>query len=303
MDTAQWSEGFGVVKSMEEKKTTRPQQQQKPHAVNCPRCNSSHTKFCYYNNYSLSQPRYFCKTCRRYWTEGGSLRNVPVGGGSRRNKRSTSSSSSVSSVPATVSVSIPASISKSHLHHQMIMGPQAQNMITQNPSKSNNTLNMIQLGQGQSQGQGQDLNLNYTNISLQFGNLPFNPNTTTASNPTQFSAMEFLKSGFSHDSREVMMNMNSLPNAMIMNNNSPAGFNFSLDGFENGGEGNRQGTMSTVTTTAGTSANARMLFPFEDLKRITTSNSDQLLEVTRGQGESSSGYWGTGSGGLGGGSW
>ncbi|XP_038990362.1 dof zinc finger protein DOF5.6 isoform X2 [Phoenix dactylifera] len=63
----------------------RPQQDQ---ALKCPRCDSTHTKFCYYNNYSLSQPRYFCKTCRRYWTKGGSLRNVPVGGGCRKNKRS-----------------------------------------------------------------------------------------------------------------------------------------------------------------------------------------------------------------------
>ncbi|KAF3445543.1 hypothetical protein FNV43_RR10719 [Rhamnella rubrinervis] len=56
-------------------------------APNCPRCASSNTKFCYYNNYSLSQPRYFCKGCRRYWTKGGSLRNVPVGGGCRKNRR------------------------------------------------------------------------------------------------------------------------------------------------------------------------------------------------------------------------
>ncbi|KAK6158914.1 hypothetical protein DH2020_006228 [Rehmannia glutinosa] len=58
---------------------------QKEVALNCPRCHSTNTKFCYYNNYSLTQPRYFCKTCRRYWTEGGTLRNVPVGGGSRKN--------------------------------------------------------------------------------------------------------------------------------------------------------------------------------------------------------------------------
>ncbi|KAJ3682127.1 hypothetical protein LUZ60_014700 [Juncus effusus] len=60
--------------------------------LNCPRCNSTNTKFCYYNNYSLTQPRYFCKSCRRYWTEGGSLRNVPVGGGSRKNKKPSASS-------------------------------------------------------------------------------------------------------------------------------------------------------------------------------------------------------------------
>ncbi|KAK2967173.1 hypothetical protein RJ640_005217 [Escallonia rubra] len=60
-----------------------------PHdqALKCPRCDSAHTKFCYYNNYSLSQPRYFCKTCRRYWTKGGTLRNIPVGGGCRKNKK------------------------------------------------------------------------------------------------------------------------------------------------------------------------------------------------------------------------
>ncbi|RZC65337.1 hypothetical protein C5167_009027 [Papaver somniferum] len=59
-----------------------------PRAVQrCPRCDSSNTKFCYYNNYSLSQPRHFCKACKRYWTRGGTLRNVPVGGGCRKNKR------------------------------------------------------------------------------------------------------------------------------------------------------------------------------------------------------------------------
>ncbi|KAF3523512.1 hypothetical protein F2Q69_00046247 [Brassica cretica] len=61
----------------------------------CPRCNSIITKFCYYNNYNLLQPRYFCKSCRRYWTQGGTLRDVPVGGGTRRSssKRNRSFSS------------------------------------------------------------------------------------------------------------------------------------------------------------------------------------------------------------------
>ncbi|GAB2276630.1 hypothetical protein Dimus_011348 [Dionaea muscipula] len=55
--------------------------------LKCPRCESTNTKFCYFNNYSLSQPRHFCKSCRRYWTRGGALRNVPVGGGCRRNNK------------------------------------------------------------------------------------------------------------------------------------------------------------------------------------------------------------------------
>ncbi|XP_073047316.1 dof zinc finger protein DOF5.7-like isoform X2 [Primulina eburnea] len=60
-------------------------------ALKCPRCDSTNTKFCYYNNYNLTQPRHFCKTCRRYWTKGGALRNVPIGGGSRKAKKLKSS--------------------------------------------------------------------------------------------------------------------------------------------------------------------------------------------------------------------
>ncbi|XP_021721413.1 cyclic dof factor 1-like [Chenopodium quinoa] len=56
----------------------------------CPRCNSMDTKFCYYNNYNVNQPRHFCKNCQRYWTAGGTMRNVPVGAGRRRNKNSVS---------------------------------------------------------------------------------------------------------------------------------------------------------------------------------------------------------------------
>ncbi|KAI5447977.1 dof zinc finger protein 3 [Lathyrus oleraceus] len=68
-----------------------------PQPQKCPRCDSFNTKFCYYNNYSLSQPRFFCKTCRRYWTQGGTLRNVPVGGGCRKGKRAKNSVMSSSS--------------------------------------------------------------------------------------------------------------------------------------------------------------------------------------------------------------
>jgi hypothetical protein len=58
----------------------------RPPPRQCPRCQSANTKFCYYNNYSRTQPRYLCKACRRHWTEGGTLRDVPVGGG-RKNRR------------------------------------------------------------------------------------------------------------------------------------------------------------------------------------------------------------------------
>lgn len=64
----------------------RQPQRQQPDPLTCPRCESTNTKFCYYNNYNKLQPRYFCKSCKRHWTEGGILRSVPIGGG-RKNKR------------------------------------------------------------------------------------------------------------------------------------------------------------------------------------------------------------------------
>lgn len=75
-----------MEKTATQEQHQQQQQQQQPH-LKCPRCDSSNTKFCYYNNYSLTQPRHFCKACKRYWTRGGTLRNVPVGGGYRKNKR------------------------------------------------------------------------------------------------------------------------------------------------------------------------------------------------------------------------
>lgn len=73
-------------------------QQQKEHQgepLKCPRCESRNTKFCYYNNYNKTQPRHFCKSCKRHWTKGGTLRNVPVGG-ARKNKRNKKSSTAAS---------------------------------------------------------------------------------------------------------------------------------------------------------------------------------------------------------------
>jgi len=95
--------------------------------LKCPRCDSANTKFCYYNNYSLSQPRHFCKTCRRYWTRGGALRNVPVGGGCRKSKKSKSASSSAAAAgggsSSSCSAAVPMSSSSSMGNFQLGMLP------------------------------------------------------------------------------------------------------------------------------------------------------------------------------------
>lgn len=297
-------QGIGVVKPMEgsskppppmlERSRARPQKDQ---ALNCPRCNSTNTKFCYYNNYSLSQPRYFCKTCRRYWTEGGSLRNVPVGGGSRKNKRSIPSSTSTSSqAPSSTSKKLP----------DLTTPPSFPHSASQNPKIH----------------QGQDLNLAYPpaaedyNSISKFIEVPYstedksthtqthhhhhhqlhNPNSSSTS--SQLSAMELLKTGITTSSRGLNSFMPmSLSDSSTMYNSTgfpplqefKPGLNFSLEGFENG-YGGLQGIQEGT--------GARMLFPPENLKQQVPNTADQF-EQNRSQADST-GYW---NGMLGGGSW
>ncbi|KAK6926050.1 Zinc finger, Dof-type [Dillenia turbinata] len=272
MDTAQWPEGIGVGKPMEgstksmlEKKAIRPHKDQ---ALNCP----------------------------RYWTEGGSLRNVPVGGGSRKNKRSSSSSPLISS----------KKLDSSHDHLMM-----------SNPNKST----LIH--------EGQDLNLafpppsheDYNTISKFAQLVPFNdlksqssmqnPSSCSSSAATtttsQFSAMELLKGGMT--SRGLMaslMPVSGDSSTIYSSSSSSTGFqlhefkptlNFSLEGFDNG-YGNLQ---LGVQDNNG----ARLLFPFEDLRQVSTSNGggefdeqNRSSSAGQGGGEESNGYW---NGVLGGG--
>ncbi|GMH24094.1 hypothetical protein Nepgr_025937 [Nepenthes gracilis] len=94
------SETFGRGPAKPQQMGAAPPADQEP--LPCPRCDSTNTKFCYYNNYNFSQPRHFCKSCRRYWTHGGTLRDIPVGGGSRKNaKRSRTINTFISSSTAT----------------------------------------------------------------------------------------------------------------------------------------------------------------------------------------------------------
>lgn len=72
------------------KERSKPKLPRPETVENCPRCGSVDTKFCYYNNYNIKQPRFFCKACQRYWTAGGTLRDVPVGAGRRKSKSSCS---------------------------------------------------------------------------------------------------------------------------------------------------------------------------------------------------------------------
>ncbi|GMN44360.1 hypothetical protein TIFTF001_013567 [Ficus carica] len=321
--------------NMTERRATRPQKDQ---ALNCPRCNSTNTKFCYYNNYSLTQPRYFCKTCRRYWTEGGSLRNVPVGGGSRKNKRSSSTSSSSSTISSSSSPSSNLPISKlSHPHHQTVPVEPSFNF----PPKIH---------------QGQDLNLAYppssshhdhqNNISRSsFVEAPYNSTATESYTPNPSStgtattsAMELLKTGTTHglissfmsmpvvvdqDSNTMLISSGLIPN-LAQEFKPSLSFGLHHAGYSNNHDHHhRQGydhhrNLDQHHHAVQDQTGARLLFPSDrrqELKHVssttsTASDHDQRqdhhdhhqFELNKGQGDISNGY--TWNGMLGhGGSW
>lgn len=103
------------------------QQQQQLEPLKCPRCDSTNTKFCYFNNYNKSQPRHFCKSCKRHWTKGGTLRNVPVGGG-RKNKRPKTSATATAAAATPTVTSSPATPTTSSITNRsnINMGIQTQ---------------------------------------------------------------------------------------------------------------------------------------------------------------------------------
>ncbi|KAK7278322.1 hypothetical protein RJT34_23349 [Clitoria ternatea] len=305
MDTAHWPQEI-VVKPIEEIVVTkaangveRKPRPQKEQALNCPRCNSINTKFCYYNNYSLTQPRYFCKTCRRYWTEGGSLRNIPVGGGSRKNKR-------------------PSSLPNNHNNNVSITNKKLPDLVT-TPSPctdQNPKINNFQ--------QGQDLNLGFPATSaqdfirnmsdlVQQNNMSASTaassnSSSTTTTTSHLSALELI-TGITTNSTSSRGLSSFLPVPVPTDPNSvysTCGFplqdfkpclNFSLDGYA-----------SLQSVQESTSA-GRLLFPFEDLKQVSTTTTTAIMDQNdnninnnnnKEQQGGSSGYW---TGMLGGGSW
>lgn len=256
-----------------DQRKVRPQKEQ---ALNCPRCSSTNTKFCYYNNYSLTQPRYFCKSCRRYWTEGGSLRNIPVGGGSRKNKRSATSSSSSSSSKRLPDLVTPPGLSQSSSQNPKIREGQELNFSF--PAAQDFRI-ISELIQVPSIG-----NSNKNRIST----------TATFTTPTnsQLSSLELL-SGLTSRGFDSLMHMSVPdPNTVYtsgfpLQDFKPPTLNFSLDGLGSG-----FGSFQGIQETSG-----RLLFPFEDLKQVSNTSG---IEQNKEQLGDSTGYW---TGMLGEGSW
>lgn len=175
---------------MGDQKKLKPQKDQAP--LNCPRCHSTNTKFCYYNNYSLSQPRYFCKACRRYWTAGGSLRNVPVGGGSRKNKRSSNSFvSKTGSGSSDDHLSAHFSFQNPNIYHTNKGHDQNHNLNLAFPPPTQE-YNSLDASRFLHQVPSKNIEMNKDNNIIQL-NLNSSYSTSSSSTSTSLSAMELLK--------------------------------------------------------------------------------------------------------------
>ncbi|XP_047066910.1 dof zinc finger protein 1-like [Lolium rigidum] len=265
--------------------TERRARPQKEKAINCPRCNSTNTKFCYYNNYSLQQPRYFCKTCRRYWTEGGSLRNVPVGGGSRKNKRSSSSLSSASASAASTSVA---------------SSSMAGATSNKNPKLAHDSAaHDLNLAFPHHHGGMQQAQAEYMAFpSLESSSMcnPAGGSTMGARVGGALSAMELLRSTGCYMPLQVPMQMPGEYGAAGFtlgefrppppHSQSQNLLGFSLDAHGPAGAASSAGYGSSAGMQGMQDRAGRLLFPFEDLKPAASSGA--------GGGESGDGGSGTG---------
>uniref|UniRef100_A0A1J3JWN8 Dof zinc finger protein n=1 Tax=Noccaea caerulescens TaxID=107243 RepID=A0A1J3JWN8_NOCCA len=275
----------------------RPQEK-----LNCPRCNSTNTKFCYYNNYSLTQPRYFCKGCRRYWTEGGSLRNVPVGGSSRKNKRSSTPLASPSN-PKLPDLNPPILFS------------------SQIPSKSSKDLNLLSFPVMQDQHHHH----HHVHMSqfLQMPKMEGNGNITHqqpssssslyGSSSSPVSALELLRTGVNVSSRSGINSFMPSGPMMDASNNvlyTSSGFPTMVDykpsnlSFSNDHQGlghNNNNNNNRSDDAHNDHHQGRVLFPFGDqMKELSSSitqevdHDDNQQQKSHGNNNNSSpnnGYW------------
>lgn len=266
---------------------------QKDQTVNCPRCSSTNTKFCYYNNYSLTQPRYFCKTCRRYWTEGGTLRNVPVGGGSRKNKRSIITTTTTSALSSSLTSS---SSFNTHIPH--LNPPFLSHFSSQNPKIH----------------EPHDLNLAFSlpQCISQFPEFPKIENCSSSSSSStstsssssstlsHLSPLELLKTGIS-----TSMGLSSFVPAPMPDSSNSTLFTsgFPLQEFKVPHLSFPAHQQNNV------SPNGRVFFPFGEVKQLPTTTSTGVGHEysgnnNKGPGNSATAaYWNNGMYGSGGGTW
>eukprot|EP01024_Parvocaulis_polyphysoides_P010911 TRINITY_DN13843_c0_g4_i1.p1 TRINITY_DN13843_c0_g4~~TRINITY_DN13843_c0_g4_i1.p1 ORF type:complete len:467 (-),score=52.41 TRINITY_DN13843_c0_g4_i1:224-1624(-) len=101
--------------------------------VKCPRCCSDNTKFCYFNNRDEKQPRYYCRKCQRFWTQGGNLRNVPPGSGRRKNKKHKISNEQEGATEGQQGVCVNSSAQSNNVHVKMNMQNNSSTALPQFP--------------------------------------------------------------------------------------------------------------------------------------------------------------------------
>ncbi|VVB06554.1 unnamed protein product [Arabis nemorensis] len=241
-----------------ENRKARPQEK-----VNCPRCNSTNTKFCYYNNYSLTQPRYFCKGCRRYWTEGGSLRNVPVGGSSRKNKRSSTPLAS------------PANPKLPDLNPPILFSSQI-------PNKSPKDLNLLSFPvmQDHHHGMSQFLHMpkmenNNTSSSVYASSSPVSALELLRSNGVSSRGMNTFLPGQMMDSNSLLYSSLGFPTMADYkqgNNN----LSFSIDHHQgNNGHNTINSNQRAEENNDDMNGASRVLFPFSDMKELSSTTQEK----------------------------
>ncbi|KFK37431.1 hypothetical protein AALP_AA4G256200 [Arabis alpina] len=273
----------------------RPQEK-----LNCPRCNSTNTKFCYYNNYSLTQPRYFCKGCRRYWTEGGSLRNVPVGGSSRKNKRSSSSSSP--NILQTTQSSLGLNTTLPDLNPPILFSNQINK-----PKGSSQDLNLLSFPVMQDQHHQHQHHVHMSQF-LQMPKMEGTGNNITSSygsSSSPVSALELLRTGVNVSSRSGInsfMSMDSSNNLLYTSSGFPTMVDYKPSNLSFSNDHQGLGNNNNNNNNRSQDDQGRVLFPFGDqMKELSSSitqevdhDDNQQQQKSHGNNNNASpnnGYW------------
>ncbi|KAK8580680.1 hypothetical protein V6N13_143745 [Hibiscus sabdariffa] len=231
-----WSQSLLQDQTLELPKAMKRQQQSEP--LKCPRCDSTNTKFCYYNNYNKSQPRHFCKACKRHWTKGGTLRNVPVGGGHKNKRLKTSNTNTASGATASKTSIVVKSSTASGVNNRLnnfmpIQRPQQQRHDLQLPladQKNTSTMQFQVMGRPVPPTSSLLKNpLNCGNLdskSFSTSNLAFLGSTSAAPSLPQTQGLQFPFSSSNSSSFETT------PSSVSASFQSPSIYNYSGETME-----------------------------------------------------------------------
>nr|CAB3489254.1 unnamed protein product [Digitaria exilis] len=159
----------------------------------------------YYNKYRVTQPCYCCKACHRYWTQGGIVHNVPIGGGCCKNNKQ-----QCAFVAAALGSAPTSSLSSSSGGSKKINTNTPQLMLMPTPAMATTDFPIVLPTLMSSTSSGLELPNSGSDHQHQVS-LPFAPLSLPSNPPGNTLFMDAMRGGFLGDSGSGSRGMMPLP--------------------------------------------------------------------------------------------